>query len=98
MRKSAKVCTVINLVLSGILWLLGLLTLLFNLLGLWAPWHLAGFAFVFYIPVPILPAILSLVACWLAEKWKLLIFNAASVAVSVGFCLLTIFVSAGWFW
>ena len=58
MENTAKKITIVSYILSGILWLLGMLTLLFNVLGLWAAWHLAGLGFIFYIPVPIIPAIL----------------------------------------
>ena len=60
MDKKTKTFTVINYILSGILWLLGILTLLFNILGLCAPWHLAGFGFVFYIPIPAIFQILAI--------------------------------------
>ena len=44
--------TAVSFVLAIILWTLGVLTFLFNYLGLWAAWHLAGFAFVFYMIIP----------------------------------------------
>lgn len=93
----AKTITVINYVLSGILWLLGLLTLLFNVLGLWVPWHLAGFGFMFYIHIPAISQVLALFACYGAEK-KFLRLNLFSLGISVGFVLLTLFVSTSWFW
>lgn len=98
MKNTAKRITIINYILSGILWLLGILTLMFNVLGLWAPWHLAGFGFIFYIPVPIIPAIISIVSSCSSKEIKYIIMNFVSVAVSIGFILLTVFVSAGWFW
>lgn len=96
MRK-AKVFTVINFVLSGILWLLGILTLLFNILGLWAPWHLAGFAFIFYIPIPAISQFLAIFFCNTTEK-KLFTMNLISFGISIAFVLLTVLVSAEWFW
>ena len=96
--KKVKVFTIINYVLSGILWLLGVLTLLFNILGLWVPWHLAGFGFIFYIPVPAVSQFLSVIFSCSVKENKYLIMNLISFAISIGFVLLTVFVSAGWFW
>lgn len=95
--KKAKVFTIVNYVLSAIGWLLGILTLLFNILGLWTPWHLAGFGFMFYIPVPIISQFLAIFFCNTLEK-KLLTMNIISFVVSVSFVLLTVFVSQRWFW
>ena len=93
--KKAKVFTIINYALSSVLWLLGILTLLFNILGLWTPWHLAGFGFMFYIPVPAISQFLAIFFCDALEK-KFLNMNLIALAVSVGFVFLTVFVSAGW--
>ena len=93
----AKLFTVINFVLSAILWVLGILTLLFNILGLWTPWHLAGFGFIFYIPMPAISQFLAIYFCSTAGK-KLLTMNLVSFAISIAFVLLTVFVSTRWFW
>ena len=93
----AKLFTIINYVFSSILWLLGILTLIFNILGLWSPWHLAGFGFMFYIPVPATTQFLALYFCNATEK-KFSTINLVAFAVSVGFVLLTVLVSAKWFW
>lgn len=95
--KKSKLIAVINLVLSALLWLLGILTLLFNILGLWTPWHLAGFAFMFYLPVPAVSQGLSLIFSDPAEK-KLKTVNLICFAVSAGFVLLTVLISTSWFW
>ena len=93
----AKAFTIINYVLSVILWLLGILTLFFNILGLWTPWHLAGFGFMFFIPVPIIPQFLAIYFCNTTEK-KFLTTNLVSFVISVSFVLLTVLVSTRWFW
>ena len=93
----AKVFTIVNYGLSAVLWLLGMLTLLFNVLGLWVPWHLAGFGFLFYIPVPAFSHFLAFHFCLSAEK-KYLSMNLISLGISVVFVLLTIFVFGRWFW
>ena len=98
MKIVAKVCTVVNYILSSILWLLGILTLLFNLLGLWAPWHLVGFGFIFYAPVPLIPLILSIVFSCVSKEIKLIVMNGVSLLISIGCILFTVFVSTGWFW
>ena len=98
MEKTAKGFTVINYILSSILWLLGILTLLFNIVGLWAPWHLAGFGFVLYIPIPTISQVLAIVFSCVGKHKKTMIMNFVSLAVSISFVVLTVFVSSTWFW
>ena len=98
MEKTLNRCTVVNYVMSGVLWLLGILTLLFNILGLWAPWHLAGFAFVFYIPIIVILQIIAIIFSCVAKNKKIIIMNFASLVISIAFALFTFFVSAKWFW
>lgn len=93
----AKVFTIMNYVLSAIGWLLGILTLLFNILGLWTPWQLAGFGFMFYIPIPAISQFLAIYFCSTSEK-KLLTMNLISFGISAAFVLLTVLVSTKWFW
>lgn len=105
MEKKTKGVTIFNFVVSGILWLLGILTLLFNLLGLWAAWHLAGFGFVFYAPLALLVEIA--VSIYTHRKWQEFLqdenrtrffMNLISIGISILFILLTVFVSTTWFW
>lgn len=98
MKNTAKVLTIINYILSSFLWLLGVLTVLFNVLGLWAPWHLAGFGFVFYIPILIIPLVLAIVFSCIEKNTKMMILNFVSLIISIGFVMLTVFVSSRWFW
>ena len=95
--KKAKVFTVVNYVLSAILWLLGVLTLAFNLLGLWTPWQLAGFGFMFCIPIVVISQGIAIICCGSAEK-KYLRGNLIAFGVSAGFVLLTLLISTKWFW
>ena len=60
MKKATKIFTIINYILSSILWILGFLTLLFNIIGLWAPWNIAGFGFVYYLIIPIIPQMFAI--------------------------------------
>ncbi len=96
MKTAAKILTVVNFAASGILWLLGILTYLFKLLRLWELWHLAGFGFIFYMPVMILPLVLSLVFSCLAGSKRLVVLNLAAFVLSIIFILLTYLVSAAW--
>ena len=98
MEKTAKGFTVINYILSSILWLLGVLTLLFNIVGLWAPWHLAGFGFIFYVPVPTISQVLAIVFFCVEKHKKTMIMNFVSLAVSISLVVFTVFVSSTWFW
>ena len=96
--KRARLFTTINYVLSSILWLLGILTLLYNLLGRWQPWHLAGFGFIFCFPCTALFQILALYFSRNLAQKKYMTMNLISLAVSVGVVLFTLLVSATWFW
>ncbi|MBE6605681.1 MAG: hypothetical protein E7635_01405 [Ruminococcaceae bacterium] len=97
MKNRAKIFTVINYILSSILWILGILTLLFNILGLWSPWQLAGFGFILYLPVQIASMILSVIFSHIENNSKMIVLNFVSFAISAGFIILTIFVSSTWF-
>lgn len=100
MDSTAKTVTTVNLIFSGILWLLGLLVFIFNVCGLWAAWHIAGFGVIFYIPFPLASQIIALAYSFLdadaGRKCK--IINSVSLAVSVAVTVFTVTVSAGWFW
>ncbi len=98
MKKTAKIMTIISYSFSCILWLLGILTLVFNALGFFAFWHIVGFGFLFYIPVPVIPVIFSTIFSLISNQKQLIIMNLISVAVSVGSILFTLFVSSSWFW
>ena len=96
MTKKSKLFTWLNLIFSSILWGMGILTLIFNVLGLWAPWHLAGFGFVFFIPVTLIFSLLSLVFSY--KEKKLLLYNLLFIGVSIIFIVFTVNVSTSWFW
>ncbi len=97
MKKTTKVITVINYIVSSILWLLGVLTLLFNILGLWEAWHLAGFGFILFLPYPIIAELISIVLSLAENERKLGILNIVSLGISIAFALFTVFVSSTWF-
>ena len=70
MKKLSLVLTIVSYALGGIAWLLGLLTVVFNVCGLWGPWHLAGFAFIFYCFIPVVPHIASFVVSFFTGDKK----------------------------
>ena len=90
--------TAVSFVLAIILWTLGVLTFLFNYLGLWAAWHLVGFAFVFYMIIPAIAHLCALGKSLFNGNLGQLVFNLLTTAVSVVISLFTIYISAGWFW
>ena len=98
MKDTAKSFIVFRFIMSSILWLLGILTLLFNVLGLWAPWHLAGFGFVLYTPIPSVTQIIAIVFSCIEKNKKRIVINIVSLAISIAFVLLTFLVSSNWFW
>ena len=94
MIKPVKFLLFCNFCISMILWLLGTLTLLFNLLGMWTLWHLAGFAFALWVIVCAFPLILSTICAFGLKSKKYIIINLSNIAV----ILFTVFVSATWMW
>ncbi len=98
MRNSAKTMTAINCSAAAVLWFLGLLTLLFNILGLWAPWHLAGFGFLFFTPVSVVLTVIAIVFSCTSKETKLVVINSVFTVISIGSILFTFLVSYTWFW
>ena len=94
MIKPVKFLLFCDFCISVILWLLAALTLLFNLLGMWALWHLAGFAFALWVIFGGLPLILSTICAFDLKSKKYIIINLSNIAV----ILFTVFVSATWMW
>ena len=92
----SKLFTKINIAVSVVLGLLGFLILLFNILGLWVAWHLAGFSFYLFIYVSLISSILSLMFSF--KEKKLFINNLIITIISIFIVLFTIKVSARWFW
>lgn len=98
MENTAKRCTIVNYIFSGILWILGILTLLFNILGLWAAWHLVGFGFVFYIIFTIPPMLIAIIVSCIEKDKKMLLLNFIALVCSFILAIFTIFISSTWFW
>ena len=89
---------VINLILSLILWILGALTFAFNAIGLWAPWHYAGFGFVFYLIIPAIAGAISLFSSIKNRNCKNVVINLLIILFNIILTLFTVSVSSTWFW
>ena len=92
----------VNLIAAIVMWSLGLLVGLFNLLGLWDVWHLAGFAWVAIVWPSLAISVVSLLASFGQTDETLkkaeVSRNATILGVSVAVSLLVVFVFATWFW
>ena len=98
MSEETKKFTINNYIFSGILWILAILTLLFNALGLWEPWQLVGYMFVFYTPISVVISVRSVVFSYRSKQTKSITLNLISLVISLIFVLFTVFVSTTWFW
>lgn len=90
--------TIVNYAVSGVFWLSSLLVLLFNLLGLWQAWHMAGLLFFFIMQIAFLFFVLAILICISEKNKKYLIINLIPLGVSFVIFLFTIIVSTTWFW
>jgi len=95
-----KYITTIHLVTAGILWLLGILVMVFNLLDLWIPWNMAILASYLYMPVPIAASAAAMVLSARQdeeeERKYWLRRNGIVLAVSAVVTVLTVYVFSIW--
>ena len=100
MKKLSLILTIVSYALGGIAWLLGLMTVVFNVCGLWGPWHLSGFAFIFYCFIPVVPHIASFVVSFFTgnKKGKYITLNAISSGLTLFWIFFTVFISSNWFY
>ncbi len=96
MKFTAKQATIINFCVSGFSWLLGLLTFLFNLIGLWGYWHLVGFSYAGTLPVVVIVSLLSTLHSWGSGGKKLLILNIICILISIAVGVCTLAFATGW--
>ena len=82
MKPLGKIFSIINSVLSAFLWMLGLLTFLTNLFGLWQAWHYVGITFLLQIPIVAASQTAALVFSLRPPSKKLLFWNGAVLLVS----------------
>ena len=97
MKSKAKTMTILNYTLSSVLWLLGILTLVFNILGLWGAWHLAAYGFYLYHPVAVCLQVLALVFSHNEKNKNLMVANYVALAISSASILFTFTIAATWF-
>ncbi len=100
--KAVKTATLINNIASVLLWLLGISVLVFNLLGMWVSWHLSGFGYYFYCPIPFVISIVALVISVCQKEFsiriKYLLCNGIVLGISIIMTILTFDVFSAWFW
>ena len=90
--------TKISYALLMILYAFGGLTLLFNLIGLWAPWHLAGFGYFFFLPIPAISLIVSFFTSLFEGDGRMIFKNLRLIIFTVAVTCFTVYISATWFW
>ena len=102
MKKAVMVTTRINYVLSALLWILGVLFLMFNILGKWTAWHLAGFGYIYFLIHPLMISCLAIILAAINReptvRKKYIWRNSIVLSISVAVTIFSICVSAGWFW
>ena len=96
MKFTPKQATVVNFCLSGFSWLLGGLSFLFNLVGLWVHWHLVGFGFIIIFPLVIIVNLFSTLQSWGGGSKKLLILNIICFLISIVIGASTLVFAMGW--
>ena len=92
--KLTKSLTIVNLVLSCLFWLLGILFFILNVTRCWELWQGVGFLAICCLPAPVISGLLALGFSVKQKSKKLLATNAAALFVTVGVVLFSYFVSA----
>ena len=102
MKKAVVITTWINYILSILLWILGILVLLFNILGMWTEWHLAGFGYYFFFIHPMIASGLAILFATMnkeaAVRKKYILHNSIVLGISAVMTVLSLFVFSKWFW
>ena len=95
--KKIQVITMINFIINGIFWILALLCLLFNILGLWKLWNITCFGSLFYIFITI-PSLIIAIIMIIKDSSKLYLNSNIVIAIiTVFFAILTFSVFSNWF-
>ena len=102
MKKAVVTITRVNYILSALLWILGVLVLLFNILGQWTAWHLTGFGFLFFLIHPFAASCLAIILSLISKEPKLrkkyLWHNVIVLTISVVVTIFYFSISTNWFW
>jgi hypothetical protein len=98
-----KILKRINLIVAIVMWSLALMFGLFNLLGLWKAWHLAGYAWLVCVLPSLALSVITLIASFVIEDWEYtkkenVLRSGIVLMISVGISLLAGFIFAAWFW
>ena len=100
--KRILLITRISDILSLLLWLLGIGVFVFNLLGKWTAWHLAGFGYYFYFVIPFIASCGAILATGMSDdaaiRKKYILHNGVVLGISTVITILTFFVFCKWFW
>lgn len=96
-----KILKWVNLITAFVTWLLALLFGLFNLLGLWKAWHLAGFAWLACVKPSLVLSVITLIASFVKEDWEYskkenVLRSGIVLAISVGVSMLAVLVFSAW--
>ena len=94
--KTAKTFTILNLALSALFWLLGVLFFVLNVSRCWEVWQGVGFLSVYYLPVPAISSLLALFFSVKETCKRLIVTNAAALVITAGVALFSYFVSANY--
>ena len=96
--KASKVFITVSIVLTSVLFVLGALTLLFNLLGKWWPWNAAAGSFILFMPPTVPVHVLSCVFACKSKFTKRIVASIVLAAVTFLLVIFTVSVSMTWFW
>ncbi|MBQ2302938.1 MAG: hypothetical protein II256_00810, partial [Bacteroidales bacterium] len=79
-----------------------ILFLLFNILGKWTAWHLAGFGYFSFLFFPVNASGISILIAALSKDSKLrkkyIWRNIIALVISMAVTIFSYFVSCSWFW
>ena len=86
-----------TVILTIALWISGILTFAFNLLGFWELWHLAGWSTFFLSPIALILQFVYLFSSS-SKGFGSFLTKIIALLTSVGFVWFTINISSTWFW
>ena len=94
--KTAKAFTILNYILTGLFWLLGILFFALNKARCWELWQGIGFLGMYYLSIPVLSPLIALSLCIKQKAHRLVAGNLIALAVTVCVALFSYFISANY--
>ena len=95
-----KILNRVNLIAAIVMWTLVFLTGLFNLVGLWSAWHLAGFACLACAVLSLAISVVTLISSFrvtdLKEKTACILRSIVILVISVVASMLCYYIFAEW--